>query len=141
MRRGHQIVEHGFVRLVGDGHLEQSDGVAPFGDRHQHQPSIPVDAYFDGLAEQGSLMGRSGQQDRFGPLVVPGILGTARGGMREAYQRVAGEVGDQQGDMVGPDSAGQLRGQHVHRVDWGGVLDGCQQRSEVHPAAFHGVRS
>jgi hypothetical protein len=118
-------------RVAREVELEETDGVAPVGHRHDHPGAVVDGLDVRPLRAEHAFVQRARQRKRLG-LFRPrgaGALDEGRGGQPD--HRPPAEVGDQQRHGVGVDHAAELGGHHLDGVDGSGLLDLLEKCADV----------
>ena len=134
--RGQRDVGKGvLVRGVGEVELDQADGLTAVGHGRVHASSAAVAACFhhDRLPGERAPVRCPHQRHALGGLATLGTLRQLASGMLEPDQRLTAEVGDQKGDIIGPDCRPEPIVQDIDHSHGRRILDRREQFAQVQP--------
>jgi hypothetical protein len=131
MRSERDVSQRLRVGRGGEGELEHADGFAAVGDRRERADAVGVGFELDRLRGQCPAVRSSRQGHALGGFAALSARGRSAAGVPEPDQRLAAEVGDQEGDLARADGGPEALGEDVGGGERRGVLHGRQQLRDI----------
>jgi hypothetical protein len=131
VRRGRNIGHRLVVRHPRQVELEHADRLPAVGHRREQAGAAGAAQHLDGLAHERAALRCPRQRHPLRGLTALRAHCRRAAGVVEPDERLAGEVGDEEGDAGCAERVGEALADDVGRVDRRRVLDGRQQLVEI----------